>query len=145
MVLLNNFVKKYNLIYLLLYFLLLMLSGCETTKPYYASSPKISPEKDETPDGYYNILHLYMKDGTFYDLRGKNARLMKIDSAYAVVYRDTTLAGKYKIFPANEIGTMKIDIITEDFTIPLIVIGGIIVVLGSLVLLWILSWQGAKM
>jgi hypothetical protein len=103
----------------------ILLYGCETVRTTYVDKEKMPTEKDREFQGAVpKISGVFLKDGTFLNLKDKNAEINIKDSSKTVTY-DLNESTKGSI-SFNDISSFKIDLVKGNIWFPILIIVGIV-------------------
>lgn len=94
-------------------------SGCETAKTQYVEPDKIPK------DDVIRITGVFLKNGDYVDVGEKKASVILKDDSREISYYDEQ--NKPVIIRENEIARLKIEILKNNYFVPLYIAGGVIV------------------
>lgn len=102
--------------------------GCETVDTGYVAPDKVPSENDrDFQDGVVKIVGLFKKDGSYINLIDKDAKIDITGKTKSISYDDEN--SKRKVIAINDISTVKVNIVKGSVFSPLIVIGGVALIL----------------
>lgn len=94
--------------------------GCESVKTYYV-------EKENIPkDEVVRLAGVFLKSGGFIDLRNKNPKLLAKGDSRGIIYDGIEM--KRTSIPIDNIAVLKIDVLRNNYWVPVAIIGTAVVV-----------------
>jgi len=121
-------------IFFSIWIFLVLITGCESVKTYYVDKENIPLEKDkEFHEGVSKITGVFLNDGTFIDLTGKNADVVLNGKSMAIQYNPED--DKSGVIPFDRITSVKFEVVTGNGTTPFLIIGGVVLI--TLIVLFI--------
>jgi hypothetical protein len=108
--------------------------GCESVKTYYV-------EKENIPrDEVVRIAGVFLKSGGFIDLRNKNAKLLSSGKFTGITYDGIDM--KPTSIPADNISVLKIDVVSNNYWVPVAIIGvaAVLAFFAIMIVLRLVPW-----
>ncbi len=114
-----------------------LIYGCDSVKTRYMDADKLPMEKDrEFQGGLVKLDGIFLKDGTYIDLKEKNPEIVLNGKTKEIHYDlSETQRG---IITIDKIASAKVDIVHGDISTPFIIVG-VLAVLALIALILLLS------